>query len=365
MVSTAVGGTTLVTNTYYDNNGLLKKSDYGNGYDELYVYDDLNRLSIEKQGNKVVRYYYDNNGNLATLDDRLSGIKHNYEYDFVGRLVRSFATKDSANYLTTQIKYDDYNRVSQQKFILADGTKQNYSYNYTKDNLLGSATLPNSKYLSYTYDALNRPVLKVISGPNATAYTENYSYLSTGSATTSLVSQIIYSGGDKLSYGYDDLNNITSVTNENGTKITYEYDGLGQLIRENNQYVNKTYMYNYDKGGNITAVRTYSYTTGEISGAPNGIATYTYGDSTWKDKLTSYNGTAITYDSIGNPLNYRNGTLTWNGRRLASYTSSSGTATNYTYNSDGVRVGKSGSRNVSYVVSGTQILSETNGTTTT
>ena len=32
--------------------------------------------------------------------------------------------------------------------------------------------------------------------------------------------------------------------------------------------------------------------------------TYEYTDSDWKDLLTSYNGTAITYDAVGNPLSY-------------------------------------------------------------
>ena len=40
------------------------------------------------------------------------------------------------------------------------------------------------------------------------------------------------------------------------------------------------------------------------------------------DQLTNYNGTTITYDVIGNPLSYYNGssyTFTWqNGRELAS-----------------------------------------------
>ena len=34
---------------------------------------------------------------------------------------------------------------------------------------------------------------------------------------------------------------------------------------------------------------------------------YTYGDSTWKDLMTSYSGQTITYDTIGNPLQYRDG----------------------------------------------------------
>ena len=42
-----------------------------------------------------------------------------------------------------------------------------------------------------------------------------------------------------------------------------------------------------------------------------------YGDSNWKDKLTSYNGTAITYDAIGNPLDDGERQYEWEaGRRL-------------------------------------------------
>ncbi|MBQ2798055.1 MAG: DNRLRE domain-containing protein, partial [Ruminiclostridium sp.] len=144
MLTTTVGGNTLVTNTYQDKNGLLTKSAYGNGYNVLYVYDELNRVKAEKHGTDPnIYYYYDNNGNLSELKGGQGGIEYKYEYDFIGRLVRSFATKDSANYLTSQVKYDDYNRLSRQKFILADGTNQSYQYFYTtKDSLIGGVALP-------------------------------------------------------------------------------------------------------------------------------------------------------------------------------------------------------------------------------
>lgn len=47
---------------------------------------------------------------------------------------------------------------------------------------------------------------------------------------------------------------------------------------------------------------------------------YGYGDANWKDKMTSYDGQTITYDAIGNPLEYRDGMeFTWqNGRELAA-----------------------------------------------
>ncbi len=57
--------------------------------------------------------------------------------------------------------------------------------------------------------------------------------------------------------------------------------------------------------------------------------------------LTNYNGTAITYDGIGNPLNWRNSTrIVWYGRQMSLFTHDNGLLTNYSYNSDGIRTGK-------------------------
>ena len=68
---------------------------------------------------------------------------------------------------------------------------------------------------------------------------------------------------------------------------------------------------------------------------------YGYTDTVWKDRLTSFDGTAITYDQIGNPLNWTNGaTLTWqHGRQLSGYTLGD-TAITYVYNQDGIRTSK-------------------------
>ena len=155
------------------------------------------------------------------------------------------------------------------------------------------------------------------------------------------------------------------MTDENGKRITYKYDGMGQLIRENNPYTNLTTVYSYDKGGNITSAKEYAYTTAAELGTVKKTYTYIYEDIHWKDKLTSYNGEAITYDEIGNPLTYRDSlSFTWkNGRQLASLQNGS-SVINYTYNADGVRIGKSGSRAGTFIVSGTQILREINSVAT-
>ncbi len=68
--------------------------------------------------------------------------------------------------------------------------------------------------------------------------------------------------------------------------------------------------YTYDGAGNLL--------TANKAGTSH---SYTYGNSNWRDLLTAYDGTAITYDAIGNPLSYRGWTFTWqNGRELATAT---------------------------------------------
>ena len=85
----------------------------------------------------------------------------------------------------------------------------------------------------------------------------------------------------------------------------------------------------------------YPLTWGSLSGV-TAIKTesYTYGDSNWKDKLTAYGNSQITYDEIGNPLTYRGYTLTWqNGRQLASMQLKQ-MRIEFTYDVDGLRTSK-------------------------
>ena len=133
------------------------------------------------------------------------------------------------------------------------------------------------------------------------------------------------------------------------TGTTYDYDSEGNLISaEDNADRNQTYLYSYDAGGNLTMCREAAYTTGSIA-AYTGGSTYSYatgtetdGSPVWKDLLTSYNGNTITYDAIGNPLNWGSSLtdLTWsNGRRLVSL--KNGTSViQYGYDEPGLRTRK-------------------------
>ena len=85
--------------------------------------------------------------------------------------------------------------------------------------------------------------------------------------------------------------------------------------------------------------------------------------------LTAYDGYTITYDAIGNPLNYYNGShwnFTWeNGRNLAAATSYGSNIT-YTYDATGLRTSKTvGAVTYTYYYINGQLRRVTDGTNTT
>ena len=101
----------------------------------------------------------------------------------------------------------------------------------------------------------------------------------------------------KLSSANDNAGNITSVKENGVQKLSYTYDSIGQLTRENNAYLEKTYVYAYDLFGNMTSKKTYAYTTAATLGTAQSTRSSTYS----RDQLTSIGSTSIAYDGAGNP----------------------------------------------------------------
>ena len=148
----------------------------------------------------------------------------------------------------------------------------------------------------------------------------------------------ISNNGNAIFYEYDGNNNIETIT-QSGQTIRYYYDELNQVTREDNAVLNKTITYSYDTGGNILTKTEYPFTTGQL-GTSTQVINYTYGDANWKDKLTAYDGKAITHDAIGNPLTYDGFTFSWqHGRQLAGITGN-GQTISYKYNDQGIRTEK-------------------------
>lgn len=104
----------------------------------------------------------------------------------------------------------------------------------------------------------------------------------------------------------------------------------------------------------------YAYTTGELGEAVD-TKTWSYGNSTWSDLLTSHNGEQIVYDEIGNPLTIGNKELTWLGRQLLGITEGESTVS-YTYNGDGQRTSKTvNGVNTEYIYNGEILAGQKTG----
>ena len=247
--------------------------------------------------------------NMGRLDDRIiaQNMSDNsyitYEYDELGRL-------DNLNLYSD--KTDDSALISE-SFTYLDGTGGNTTFNMTSKTI----NYGTNGYLNYSH-------------------TYNLDNAALGSVQT------------ERSNPY----NIYQIKEGNTVKAEYSYDKLGRLARENNVYLNKTVTYTYDANNNIVSKTVYPYTSSaDLTGGT--VISYSYNDSTFKDRLTSYNGQTITYDALGNPVTYMGNSLTWQGRELIAF----GSVT-FDYDMNGMRTSKG---NTAYTYIGSTLYRETNG----
>ena len=228
---------------------------------------------------------------------------------------------------------------------------------------------------SYSFDNLGRLLTKTVNVSAGKNITYSYEYKDVGdNGTTTVVETFVNDFGTYV-YEYDKNGNITKETftpknnkdtekqeeqeKQEEAKITvYEYDKLGQLklVTINGS---DRYAYYYDASGNISNISYVDEAGGEH------YPWYKYENANWRDQLTSFNGEAITYDEIGNPLSYRGATLTWqNGRQLAKYQKGSMIA-EYKYDGNGNRISKTHNGNTyEFIYNGSNLVAMTNTGTT-
>ena len=222
------------------------------------------------------------------------------------------------------------------------------SFTYLDDGRLNTYTVQGnfSSAASYNYDRLDRISSIVYNNSSGTSFMQSYSFTYRDFANYgegSLVETFTSQAGNNsvtYTYTYDSDGNITKISYSNGKEILYTYDSLGQLKTEDNDVTGYYYTYTYDKAGNLVGTVKTSQSTGgnngevdltDISGGteiqlvkpivplPAYISnTYTYSDVYgWGDLLTAFNGVSITYDEIGNPVTYYDGTIfEWEDERL-------------------------------------------------
>lgn len=345
----SIAGKQVVGYTYEPGNGNLVKTTYANGHEIRYTYDDQDRMtasffkaSAGAAEQKLNTYVYNKEGNLCQVTNHMSGKTYYLDYDLLDRLMRVRDEKGSYYEYT----YDSNNHMRKlfQQGSQGGAAHVTTTYSYDKDGR-EKETRVSGKFSRVTdYDSLGR-IQGLYMNVNNAALATTFEYgNSTGSSLSAQPSSIRVNG-ERYFYEYDANGNITSVeflpalnSTKKTWKETYQYDERNQLIRENSQQQNKTFVYAYDLGGNLTSVKEYPYTEGTITAAPLKTETGTYA-SGWKDQLVNWNGTAMTYDAIGNMLTRGNTTYSWTlGRKLAAV--DNGKKIQYFYDHTGSRTKK-------------------------
>ncbi len=351
------GQTPLVSYTYNENSGRLKKAAYPNGSVMECSYDREGRVISEvwtKGGVQEAKYEYtyDHEGNLIRSVDYGRSVLYLYTYKN-NELVESRECKFTIN---------EYGQIVRQTAASAD---ESYRYTQTEDGFI----TPENIRITEGNDGLGRKDYREVRLGNK-LLTEKYEYHAGkadahqfekmgGEPTTNLVSRIEYSDGHTLGYEYDASGNIVAVYEDGNLTERYEYDGLGRLTREDNRSADKTAFYEYDASGNILRKETYGYTLGVPTDAGE-KRRYRY-EGAWKDCLTYYSGYGDTMSYVGgNPNTYHGYTLVWEkGRQLKSMTKS-GNSLAFAYNANGIRTKKTVNGAVhSYYLNGTNVLLET------
>ena len=347
-----VGNQTLVTNTYDSLCDKLTRVTYGNGQSLIYSYDDYGRITgINVHNGTMASYSYNKKGLITKYEDHWLNQTTYFFYDCNGNMIAKYAESEDKD-LAFNISFDtDGNTVEQtnvngrlQNIIRGTDDEENEYVSYdgikvtTETDDFGRTTKTDTHYegdLDYS------PFYTTYGYKNGSATNSTTNIVNSVKHYTKTASNYPDHKIAQYDYTYDANGNITQVTLNDTVIAKYTYDSLNQLSTSADKNANEFVEYTYDTKGNITQKKNYSLTSSLTKGTLQDTKNYTYGDNNWGDKLTSYNGTTITYDNIGNPTSYRDGmTMSWMvGRSLSQITKSNKTYS-FKYNADGLRTEK-------------------------
>ena len=311
-------------------------------------------------GGQTVSYTYNAKGETETVTDGLSGKTETTTYDATYDRLTNYTRKagETAEYTETYV-YDKYGQVS--SVAQSGAATRTYSYVY-KENAahdLASIGTGTYKFLPQT-DKLGRNAGREITESDVKLAAEYIYYRKVGDHATNMPSAVYFGkkSGDKfpiaesIKYKYDKMGNICRIDENGAPVVWYKYDALNRLIREDNKSFGKTWLYSYDNKGNILCKRETTFTLKEnAEECEFESVQYEYEG----DKLLTYGSEECEYDAIGNPATYRGKSVQWaNGRQMTSY---SGTA--FTYDGLGRRLSKG---NITYTYdSGNRVIKQSNG----
>lgn len=307
------------TSYYYDSGFRLTRVEDQDGAAKTYTYNDLGQItSITMPGGATMRFVYDENGRLVRKIGPL-GEETSFDYDSQGRLV---AAEDpggarasyhySGNHIDSwqkpkgglySLSYDDTGRIH----AVTDPLDATHSYSYGSDGLLASETRRDNVEVSYERDATGRVIRKTYDGLHPVSYT--FDALGRLTSVTNDLGQVAY---EFNSQGYK--------TVEKGIfgQVTYDYDAAGRLVgleaggltlstqrgpsgrpERVSSSSGQVLEYHYDTGGRLTTV------TMSCSGANLVQVIYSYDEAgrvsriAFKNATTTFRSMEIKRDEAG------------------------------------------------------------------
>lgn len=365
----------LVTTTYpdgttlqdvYDGAGNVTSETDQAGNTTTYTYDPNARLlSVADALGHTTHYAYDASGNLMTITDA-NGHQTSFAYDKLNRVITKTWPDTSAehftydavgNLLSHQLadghtngySYDTMNRLEQVSYF--DGTSDTYSYTptgqtqtvvdargtttYSYDSLdrVVKIAVPDGQSVSYTYDANGNRASMAAAVGSVSQGTTTYSY----DKDNQLVGVNAPTVGS-IGLAYDAAGNQTQRTLPNGIAVSYGYDALNRLTSVSETAGANTlasYTYTLDPTGNRT----------KVVNADGSSTLWSYdkayrlvGETQLNSGGTQTSQTSYTYDAVGNRLSMTAGSQTtqYTYNALDQLTSTSGAqTTQYTYDGRG------------------------------
>jgi RHS repeat-associated protein len=326
---------TLTENYVYDGaSNLTSKVDRKN-QTILYVYDALNRLTHKGYPDATgVDYVYDLAGKIQQVTDPTGS--YGFAYDNMGRLIGT----------TTQYSF-------------LPGITYSNAYGYDAASNRTSFTAPDGSTNTYAYDTLGR--LTALTDSGAGQFTMGYDSLSRRT-------QMTRPNGVTTSYGYDPVSHLQSLLHKLGVNTldgaTYAYDAAGNRTSKTNQLNSAVSNYGYDNIYQLTGVTQGATSTEAYSFDPVGsrlgslsIPNYTYNSS---NEVTAAGSTSYTYDNNGNTITKTDGTgtttYTWDfDNRLTSVHPPNQITVTFKYDPFGRRIQKAGSV---FVYDGANLIQE-------
>ncbi len=331
-----------------------------------YKYDALGKIhrKIEPNGNSV-NWYYDNRGNLSSIDgwfdtfynDNEEDMAFSYKqfkYRFDGALTGT-VTGGGNTRISTDFELNNLGQILSKRTRLSDDVKGRairtyYVYdkvgNILEENQHFSDEAPGDNSIKYTYDGYGN----VLSVTNPNKFKTTYTYDISGNKTSISDSRSlnkIYKGTyktnlayDKLgrlskvaspksagqtdpitvTYSYDSHGNCISELSSNGTKVINEYDLCDRLISSktlaDGKQINKSVT--YDEAGRVISennagviVNTVYDIAGRVSKRGNdetGYYSYSYDKMGNVTSITDKKGknTKITYNFLNKPISVIN-----------------------------------------------------------